>query len=616
MGYSLDLIEPNQEAHSAEFTCSICFNLVDAPLLTQCQHVFCLACLQDWFETKPACPTCSSELDPRHGAGELKLASPLAWRVLGRLRVRCSLPGCTWVGEYSEVTQHMMCSDSHLATGADVSMGGTPTPGAAQPPAPAAAAAAASSDAESQRAAQAEALKAAGNSKFEQRIFGDAITLYTKAINLMPNVGTYYANRAAAYSSLGQFADAVSDCQHALRLDPTSGKVYKRLARAYGEQGDFAKMHAALQEGLSKSGGSDTALRTELDQAARLVAWEAEGSAALRNGDCSLARTFFANMLSHTSAPSIRLKLVKAELGLGLCDRALRTTRDVIKTHPNISEAYTLRGLALLFSADLDQAQKHLREALRLDPDDAEAGRAMKKVRKLERHVDAAKAASNRREFESAKEQYTEALNLVDAPPHAPLAANLHAERAAALLRLKEYDVSLKDCALAIYAQDDCKAAWLTKAQCLHGLGRHEEALREMQQLANTFQNDAQVSHAVQRASFEVRKAKRPDYYQLLSVPTISSSMEIKQAYKQQALIWHPDKHNQSDAARGAAEERFKLLGEALEILTDDFRRKLYDQGYDKAAIAERVEAANRASNNFDKDGCCGGRGCGGGGCG
>ena len=58
-----------------------------------------------------------------------------------------------------------------------------------------------------------------------------------------------------------------------------------------------------------------------------------------------------------------RLALVKAELGLGLCDRALRTTRDVIKGHPNISEAYMLRGMALLFSADIDQvrhAQVHV----------------------------------------------------------------------------------------------------------------------------------------------------------------------------------------------------------------------------------------------------------------
>jgi len=269
--------------------------------------------------------------------------------------------------------------------------------------------------------------------------------------------------------------------------------------------------------------------------------------------------------------------------------------------------------MALLFSAELDQAQKHLREALRLDPDDSEGARTMKKVRKLERHLDAAKQAAISREFQKATEEYTEALSTAEAPKHAPLSASLHAERAAARLRLKAYDETLKDCAVAIYAQDDCKAAWLTKAQALHALGRHAEALTDMESLSQTFQNDAQVSHALQRASFEVRKAKRPDYYAVLNVPSIASTIEIKAAYKQRALEWHPDKHTHSEAARAAAEAKFKVLGEALEILTDDFQRKLYNEGYDKAAIAERVQAANRAASNHNKDGCCGG---GGGGCG
>jgi len=62
--------------------------------------------------------------------------------------------------------------------------------------------------------------------------------------------------------------------------------------------------------------------------------------------------------------------------------------------------------------------------------------------------------------------------------------------------------------------------------------------------------------------------------------------------------------------AKKEAEERFKLLGEALEILTDDFKRKLWNEGYDREAIFERVRAAERAASNHNKDGCCGGGGC------
>ena len=38
--------------------------------------------------------------------------------------------------------------------------------------------------------------------------------------------------------------------------------------------------------------------------------------------------------------------------------------------------------------------------------------------------------------------------------------------------------------------------------------------------------------------------------------------------------------------------------------------RKLFNEGYDKAAIEERVQAASRAARDHNKDGCCGGGGC------
>ena len=601
MGYACEYVDSGQVNHLAEFTCAICCNLVDAPLLTTCHHVFCTACLQDWFDqskkearSAARCPTCSEALDPRNGAGELRLASPLAWRVLGRLRMKCPLLGplgapCGWRGEYSELTAHMTAAGSHQAAG--LASESADTPGNKE-----------------RRLAAAEALKTAGNQKFEQRIYADAIALYSKAIELAPEVPTFLLNRAAAHISAGQYAECIQDCSAALALEPANHKAHKRLAKALGEQGDFDRAVAQLREG--ERAGCGAQLQAELETYLELQGWMHEASAALRNGECGIARTFYANMLQKTSAPPVRLGLVQAELGLGLCDQALRTTRELIKANPHgegAIRAYVLRAQALLFSSDLEQSAKHLREALRLDPDAAEAGRALKKVRKLERHVEAAKKASFAREFSAAVQEYTAALEAAEAPQHAPLAATMYAERASARLRLHEYEGALKDCAVALYAQDDCVSAWLTRASALHGLGRHEEALKDMQQIEPTFTHDTRVRAAVQRASFEVRKQRRPDYYALLGLPTVASTVEIKAAYKQAALLWHPVKHNTSEEARLAAEARFKLLGEALEILGDEMSRKLYNEGYDKAAIEERVQAASRAARDHNKDGCCGG---------
>lgn len=98
------------------------------------------------------------------------------------------------------------------------------------------------------------------------------------------------------------------------------------------------------------------------------------------------------------------------------------------------------------------------------------------------------------------------------------------------------------------------------------------------------------VKHWHEQAHFKLRRKNRPDYYSLLGVAKVASEAEIKSAYKRKALIVHPDKHSDSDeATRKTAEEEFKKIGEALEVLGDSMKRGLYDEGFDREAIEERI---------------------------
>ncbi|KAI8089563.1 uncharacterized protein BX664DRAFT_263089 [Halteromyces radiatus] len=63
-------------------------------------------------------------------------------------------------------------------------------------------------------------------------------------------------------------------------------------------------------------------------------------------------------------------------------------------------------------------------------------------------------------------------------------------------------------------------------------------------------------------------------YYDLLSVERQATGEEIKKAYRRQALIWHPDKNG--DRVQEAT-ERFALIQEAYEVLSDPQERSWYD---------------------------------------
>jgi DnaJ family protein C protein 7 len=425
----------------------------------------------------------------------------------------------------------------------------------------------------------AEEYKDAGNKAFSSRDWKTAIEYYSKAINLDANVPSYYSNRSACYLQLKKYKEALKDALKCTELDPKFVKGYFRAGTAMTCLGQLYEAKLQYEKAQTME-PHNTQIKEEKNKLEQIQKFVTTGQKYLESQQYREALQQFDRALDLTPM-STRIKLFKLEamLALGDHDIVAKEAGHILRDEdPNSSEAYYLRGKALYYGGSVENGLKHVNNALQLDPDNMKCLQFRKLLKRSEALKEEGNDMFKNGQLQQAIDKYTEAIN--NDPQNNALNSALYCNRSACYGKLGKWDEAIADATKAIDLNPSYLKAYLRRAQCYQQVDKHEEAYRDYQKASDMDKDNRELRQKVKEAEKLYKKAKRKDYYKILDVSKDAETDAIKKAYKKAALKWHPDRFTDEEEKK-QAEEKFKEIGEAHDVLTDSTKRQRYDSGVD-----------------------------------
>ncbi|KAG2677739.1 hypothetical protein I3843_12G113000 [Carya illinoinensis] len=364
-----------------------------------------------------------------------------------------------------------------------------------------------------------EEVKRAGNEQYKSGHFGEALSLYDRAIVLSPGNAAYRSNRAAALTALGRLGQALRECEEAVRLDPNYGRAHQRLASLFLRLGQVenARGHLCIPGvhpdpmELQKLQTVEKHLRKCTD-ARRINDWKS----VLREVDATIAA-------GADFSPQLFMCRAEALLKLQQIDVAESSILNIPKIEPctpsclqsrffgMLSEAYLyfVRGQIEMALGRFENAVAATEKAAQVDPRNVEVAVLHSNVRLVARARARGNDLFKSERFTEACSAYEEGLK-VD-----PSNSVLYCNKAACLFKLGLWEKSVENCDQALSMQPNYTKALLRRAASNIKLEKWVEAVRDYEVLRRELPEDNEVAESLFHAQVALKKSRGEEVYNM-----------------------------------------------------------------------------------------------------
>eukprot|EP00271_Cylindrocystis_brebissonii_P014374 TRINITY_DN35716_c0_g1_i1.p1 TRINITY_DN35716_c0_g1~~TRINITY_DN35716_c0_g1_i1.p1 ORF type:complete len:500 (+),score=130.81 TRINITY_DN35716_c0_g1_i1:632-2131(+) len=401
-----------------------------------------------------------------------------------------------------------------------------------------------------------------------------AVGHYTAFIEKEPKAPLGYTKRAAALLQQRKNREALQDLNRAVEVDTSFIQGYLHRGRLLRQTCQFTDALEDFRQILTMKPGHSAAEKEVK------ITTDAEGSLKdakewLLQGNLEHAQGHLNRVVLVHSPDCREARLLNAEMLMTLKDYegVVVETSKVLKADDNDMAALLLRGRSYYYMGDHELALKHYQKGLRLDPEHSELMKVHRVLKTLEKKTKAAEEAVRSHKLRVAVEEFEAALK-VD-PAHATHNLKLYVGLCKVCVKLERKEAALAACNSALEIDGDNMEAVMNRGEARLLLEEWDAAVADFKKARDLDPQSREALEGLQRAEKALKISKQKDWYKILDVDRGADATTIKKAYKRLALQWHPDKN----AGNAEAEEKFRDVAAAYEVLGDEEKKGRYDRG-------------------------------------
>mmetsp|Transcript_1756 Transcript_1756/g.2520 ORF Transcript_1756/g.2520 Transcript_1756/m.2520 type:complete len:514 (+) Transcript_1756:137-1678(+) len=419
-------------------------------------------------------------------------------------------------------------------------------------------------------------LRSLGEVAMSERKFEEAASYYKSAIEVEPKNAVNYFKLFRVHSRMRDLANALKDITDACENDPQNEEYRLQKAKLLVSLGQCEEALANIQIAMNGNNSNSGDLVNVAAEATQCASDLSQANEAYAEEEWDIAVHYFERVMHRVEqASDILFMKAQAQHNAGDYYGSVSDTGKILKTHKQHIAAYQLRGNSYFRLGEHETAVNHYREGLKLDPEHKgckEGHKHVKTIMKKDKRGDDAFAKG---EFQKALDYWWEAMNFDIS--HLAFVRPTLLKVVEAHVALKQFDKAIEEAQKHIDNEETVDG--------LIALGDAQIAADKFQDAVNTFRkaNDfepnarqKETAQKLKKAEIALKQSKEKNYYKILGIPRNAKKKDIKSAYRELALKWHPDKNKDNVEE---AKKMFQDIGEAYEVLYDDELRSKYDRG-------------------------------------